>query len=73
VNTAFGYLSSYLYNLFSDDEKAFFILMGKLEGQSAEEICQNEGIDHTTYATALRRIRRKIERSQTGKSYEQTV
>ena len=48
--------------LFADDEKAQLILMGKMDDMTAEEIRELGEMDKTTYATARRRMRRKIDR-----------
>lgn len=46
--------------LFADDPHARAVLDGDMEGSSADEIRQKLGIDHKTYASIRRRVRRKI-------------
>ena len=49
--------------LFADDEEAGLILASRAEGDSREEICEALQMDERQYATALRRIRRKLAHS----------
>lgn len=48
--------------LFADDDKAQIILMGKMDELTVEEIREIGGMNMTTYASACRRMRRKIDR-----------
>ncbi len=50
-----------IYHLFENDETATIILMGKEDNLSAKEIRDLYNIDETTYNSACRRIRRKVD------------
>lgn len=52
--------------MFADDPQALAVLIGDMEGWSAQEIKKAESIDDTQYATARRRVRRAIERKFGG-------
>lgn len=52
-----------LFALLGDDESAQWVLLGMLEGRTAQEICEVSNIDKTAYATIRRSIRRKIDRA----------
>ncbi|MEJ2652734.1 MAG: hypothetical protein P8173_13300 [Gammaproteobacteria bacterium] len=61
-----------LEDLFADDPQAQAIVIGDMEGWSAEEIKEAEPMDKVQYATARRRVRRAIEREFGGeKRHEQ--
>lgn len=51
-------------DLFRDDQPAQLVLMGEMEGLSADDIRAMGEMNKTTYASVRRRIRRKIEREQ---------
>lgn len=51
-----------LEELFADDDEAQLILMGTMDELTAEEIREIAGMDTTTYASARRRMRRKIDK-----------
>ncbi len=50
-----------LEDLFRDDEEAQMILLGEMDELDADAIRELTGLDRTSYATARRRIRRRIE------------
>lgn len=52
-----------LEELFANDGEAQLILMGTMDDLSAEEIREIGEMDMTTYATARRRMRRKIDKA----------
>lgn len=49
-----------LFDLFEGDEEAELVLMGQLEGLSAQDIRVMNGMDKTALATVRRRMNRKI-------------
>lgn len=49
-------------SLFADDEQAQQVLMGEMIGRLAEEIRAHGSMDRSTYKTARKRIRRRIDR-----------
>lgn len=49
--------------LFVNDEQAQQVLMGEMIGMSAEEIRKHGSMDRSTYNTARRRIRRRIDKN----------
>ena len=49
--------------LFAGDDEALRVLRGQMVGMSAEEIRKQGSIDRSTYDTARRRIRRRIQRA----------
>ena len=51
-----------LEDLFADNERALMVLWGEMGDLSAEEIREQTGMDKTTYASARRHVRRKIDR-----------
>lgn len=55
-------LERQIIDLFNEDEEALMVLMGKLDGLEPGAIQQLLGIDDKMYATALRRIRRTIDK-----------
>ncbi len=48
--------------LFENDEQAQLILDGAMNGLSAEEIRESGALDRSTYNTARKRIRRRIDK-----------
>jgi RNA polymerase sigma-70 factor (ECF subfamily) len=54
--------SNAIFALFGEDDEITMILMGLQEGLSAKEIQEISGIDKTTYESARKRMRRKIEK-----------
>ncbi|WP_421933939.1 hypothetical protein [Phenylobacterium sp.] len=50
-----------LDTLFADDEEAQMIIMADIDGLDADAIRELTGLNSTQYATARRRIRRRIE------------
>ncbi len=55
-------LADQVLELFADDDNAMWVLMGEMDGQSAEEIRELSGMDQTQYNSTRRRIRRKLDR-----------
>ncbi len=55
-------LVSEIEALFADDEEARQVLSGQMIGMSAEEIRKQGSMEQSTYNTARRRIRRRIDR-----------
>ena len=55
-------MSVRLEELFADDDEAQLILMGEMDELTAEEIREIGEIDATTYASARRRMRRRIDK-----------
>lgn len=51
-----------ILNIFAKDEDAMWILMGEMDGQTAEEIRELSGMDQTRFNTTRRRIRRKLDK-----------
>jgi len=56
-----------ILNLFTDDEDATLVLMGEMDGLSAEEIRELGDMDRTRYNTTRKRIRRKLNKHFTYK------
>ena len=55
-------LADQVLELFANDANAMWVLMGEMDGQSAEEIRELSGMDQTQYNTTRRRIRRKLDK-----------
>lgn len=55
-------LADQVLERFADDENAMWVLMGEMDGQSAEEIRELSGMNQTQYNTTRRRIRRKLDK-----------
>lgn len=51
-----------LQEIFANDPQAQAVLIGDMEGWSADEIKEMESMDDKAYATARKRVRRAIER-----------
>lgn len=56
-------LAKQVLEMFADDEDATWILMGEMDGQTAEEIRELSGMDNKRYNTTRRRIRRKLDKT----------
>lgn len=52
-----------LQRVFEDDQEALLVIMGELDGMTAEEIRSVTGLSETAYATIRRRIRRALDRA----------
>jgi RNA polymerase sigma factor (sigma-70 family) len=57
--------------LLGNDQEALMVLMRINDGYGPEEICEICEIDKTRYATIRRRIRRAIERRESGGDYDE--
>lgn len=55
-------------SLFSSDAEVLAVLAGMMDGMTPEEICAEAGMSRTQYATAQRRIRRRLARAFPEKS-----